>query len=311
MKRYLIYFSYLGTQFRGLQKQYRKGTPIYETETIQSILEIGLKNLKNSPLNEPVIYPASRTDQGVHALCTAAHVDLEFENDVTPVYHIISNLNTFLTKRNYDIRILSARVVPEHFSARYSVVKKRYTYRFAVLKPDVLPDIPNKKHLLPIPIIEKNRCLFTFNPAFDHNLVKDTANIFVGLKDFRSFMSRISSKPDVITERFIESLELKQGQPLIQSNESDYYNFWEISCSGKSFLYKQVRRIVGILLAVGLGRVSPDEVQQMLNNPIDNPWIERAAVVPGYGLYLTSVEYSEEDLLSDVVHTQQKSNFGI
>lgn len=73
----------------------------------------------------------------------------------------------------------------------------------------------------------------------------------------------------------------------------------------------QVRRIVGVLLAVGQGRVSSDEVQQMLNNPVDNPWIERAVVVPGYGLYLTSVEYSEEDLLSDVVHTQQKSNFGL
>lgn len=50
------------------------------------------------------IYLFLRTDQGVHALCTAAHVDLEFNEDVLYSYHIIRNLNTFLTKRKYDIR---------------------------------------------------------------------------------------------------------------------------------------------------------------------------------------------------------------
>ncbi|KAK9501717.1 hypothetical protein O3M35_012392 [Rhynocoris fuscipes] len=298
MKRFLIYFSYIGTNFRGVQKQFSKGQPIYENETVQSVLEQGLKKLKKKPLNEPFVYPASRTDQGVHALCTAAHVDLEFEKDSVPVNLIISNLNSYFTRNNYDIRILSVRVVPDTFSARYCAVKKRYLYRFAVLKSGVLSDIPKRKLLLPLPIIEKDRCLFIFNPIFDSSLVQKTTSHFIGLKDFKAFMNRSSSNVNIVTERSIESLELNKGNPLITSNESDYYNFWEISCTGKSFLYKQVRRIVGALLAVGQGRLSAEDIKLMVNNPDNNPWSERATVVPGYGLYLTKIDYLEEDLLN-------------
>lgn len=86
MNRYLIYFSYIGTRFkydtflnhvfrsfclklvltfflssnRGVQKQYDKGIPLFKNETIQSLLESALLELKKKPLNIPVVYPASR-----------------------------------------------------------------------------------------------------------------------------------------------------------------------------------------------------------------------------------------------------------
>lgn len=106
MNRYLIYFSYIGTRFKGVQKQYDKGVPLFKNETIQSLLESALLQLKRKPLNIPVVYPASRTDQGVHALCTAAHVDLEFYNGQKPIYHIIHAMNKFFKVENHDIRYL-------------------------------------------------------------------------------------------------------------------------------------------------------------------------------------------------------------
>uniref|UniRef100_A0A0A9ZDQ7 tRNA pseudouridine synthase A n=1 Tax=Lygus hesperus TaxID=30085 RepID=A0A0A9ZDQ7_LYGHE len=142
MKRYLIYFSYLGTRFRGSQKQFNKGIPVCPTETVQSLLEFGLSQLK--PINQPVVYPASRTDQGVHALCTAAHVDLVFFNDHS-IYSIIKLLNTFFTKHDFDIRVLSVREVPNSFSARHSVLRKKYLYRFAVVNSHALPELPIKR----------------------------------------------------------------------------------------------------------------------------------------------------------------------
>uniref|UniRef100_A0A146M7L6 tRNA pseudouridine synthase n=1 Tax=Lygus hesperus TaxID=30085 RepID=A0A146M7L6_LYGHE len=298
MKRYLIYFSYLGTRFRGSQKQFNKGIPVCPTETVQSLLEFGLSQLK--PINQPVVYPASRTDQGVHALCTAAHVDLVFFNDHS-IYSIIKLLNTFFTKHDFDIRVLSVREVPNSFSARHSVLRKKYLYRFAVVNSHALPELPIKKNVLPIPILEKDRCYFVPRSEFDAESAAEAASLFVGSKDFRAFMGRPSHQPnDIRTERSIESCELRKGLPLLSTPESSCFDFYEVACSGKSFLYRQVRRTVGVLIAVGLGRLTLDDVRGMFENPSKDSWNAKAVVVPGHGLYLTSVEYKEEDLFVEM-----------
>ncbi|BES92346.1 tRNA pseudouridine synthase [Nesidiocoris tenuis] len=305
MKRYLIYFSYLGTRFRGSQKQFNKGIPVCPTETVQSLLEHGLAQLR--PINQPVVYPASRTDQGVHALCTAAHVDIVFYNDLT-IYGIMKSLNSFFHRHDFDIRVLNVREVPNTFSARYSVLRKRYLYRFAVANSLALPELPIKKHVLPIPIMEKDRCYFVPRTGFNEDAASEAAALFVGTKDFRAFMGRPSHQPDdVRTERIVESCELRKGKPLLSTPESSCFHFYEVSCSGKSFLYRQVRRTVGALIAVGLGRLSISDLHQMFENPTNDSWNSRAVVVPGYGLYLASVEYKEEDLFVEMNSYQEDS----
>lgn len=299
MNRYLIYFSYIGTRFKGVQKQYDKGVPLFKNETIQSLLESALLQLKRKPLNIPVVYPASRTDQGVHALCTAAHVDLEFYNGQKPIYHIIHAMNKFFKVENHDIRVLNVQLVPDTFSARYSAIRKTYLYRFAVVKPDALPHVPYKSTVFPTPIIEKDRCYFIQNPKFDISLAKEAANLFIGKKDFRAFMGK-SLNPEIVTQRSIEELTLTETSSLLPSTESKYYDFWQVTCRGKSFLYRQVRRTVGVLIAVAQKKISIPEVEAMFENPTKDSWNDKVAVVPPYGLYLQHVDYREEDLLCDV-----------
>ncbi|XP_014241622.1 tRNA pseudouridine synthase-like 1 [Cimex lectularius] len=296
MKRYLINFSYIGTRFRGVQKQFNKGVPVFEFETVQSVLDSAFLKIINKPLNTPKIYVASRTDQGVHALHAAAHVDLEFVRPNT-TEEIISNLNYYLTKKDFDIRILSLKEVPDEFHARYSAVRKKYLYRFAVVKPESLSIISDKKHCLPWPILEKDRCLFINTLNIDIEKLKEASKLFVGTHNFTTFMHKALQHPDVDPVKNIESIELLPGRTQVDSSEVKHFDFWQLHFTGKSFLYKQVRRMVSILIAVGSGRMNAAEIEFMLTNPHQSSWNGKVCVVPGFGLYLQNIEYNESDLV--------------
>ncbi|XP_066981430.1 tRNA pseudouridine synthase-like 1 isoform X3 [Macrobrachium rosenbergii] len=103
MRRFLLYISYCGTRFRGVQRQ-----PNEELRklprSVQGLLEEGLLSLY--PANTPHLYFSSRTDKGVHALSNTAHVDLcrkteglFYDPDV-----ITGRLNKYLSHEGHDIR---------------------------------------------------------------------------------------------------------------------------------------------------------------------------------------------------------------
>ncbi|KAL1137992.1 hypothetical protein AAG570_009687 [Ranatra chinensis] len=288
------------------------GIPVHPTQTIQSVLEIGLSRLKIKPLNEPKLFPCSRTDRGVHALSTTAHCDLEFPEGTDSISVIIHSLNSFLLRNDFDIRILDAKIVPDNFSARYSAIKKTYLYRFAVLKPGLYDCDRKAKYFAPVPIAEKDRCHFVFDSNFDHPSVNEASKLFIGTKDFRSFMGRPKINKDVTTVRSIDSLELRAGRSLLSCPHADLYNFWEVVCTGKSFLYTQVRRTVSVLISLAQGKLTLSDVENLFKNPSPESWLEKAVLVPGCGLYLVNVQYHPEDFLfktnkkNRLFHTQTK-----
>ena len=111
--RFLIRFSYDGTNFKGYQKQegYR---------TIQGELESALYKINN---NKSVkIVAAGRTDKGVHAIDQVAHLDLDV--DITP-YKLKRALNSYLSD---EIHINRAMEVPDDYFVRYHVLRKEYHY---------------------------------------------------------------------------------------------------------------------------------------------------------------------------------------
>ena len=78
---------------------------------------------------------------------------------------------------------------------------------------------------------------------FDVSRLKDAAALFPGTRDFRTFMgTRSKSPPDIDTVKEMYSLDVTPGAPLLgaQCSSSSYYTFWNITCQGKSFLYRQV-----------------------------------------------------------------------
>lgn len=73
-------------------------------------------------------------------------------------------------------------------------------------------------------------------------------------------------------------------------------------------LFFQIRRIVGIVLAVGQGKATLDEVELLFKEPSFNNWPRLAKIAPPCGLYKTDVVYDEEDLICS---TENQDNTGI
>lgn len=129
------------------------------------------------------------------------------------------------------------------------------------------------------------------------------SQLFVGKHDFRTFMSVSRQKNNardhpMFTVRQIDSINIKKGQTLATASNAvkalELYEYWDIEITGKSFLYKQVRRIVGSLLALATQRIDEREIYQMLTIPGKHNWNPRIALAPAGGLYLCKVHYNKD-----------------
>lgn len=144
---------------------------------------------------------------------------------------------------------------------------------------------------------------FARNPSLDIEKAKEAAKQIEGFHDFRTFMStsRDNNRDHpFFALREIKEISINPGKTLTtQENSSrtqELYNFYDIRFLGRSFVYRQVRRIVATLLAVGEGKLTQKDVYEMLTIPSKHTWPSSVQIVPPYGLYLTKVSYDEEDL---------------
>ncbi|KAH8262346.1 hypothetical protein KR026_000018, partial [Drosophila bipectinata] len=304
--RYLLNISYIGTTFRGIQKTVNKSEEArLDTNTIQGCLELALRVFR--PTNDIQTVLSSRTDAGVHALHSTVHVDLERHDgqpyDTTTLTGV---LNRTLDKQRLPIRILSSQVVSDTFHCRYHATGRTYLYRFAVSRnPGTLESgkLRNKGYESFVPVEELDRCYFLQSTNFDIERVRNAARMFIGIHDFRTFMSVSRQKSPsrdhpMFTLRKIDDIAIRPGKALAVANNAalaaDTYDYWDIEIRAKSFLYKQVRRIVGTLLALGCGRIDEKSIYQMLTIPSKNSWDHRVLLAPACGLYLCRVHYRED-----------------
>lgn len=198
---------------------------------------------------------SGRTDSGVHSLGQVANFKT---NSNIPIEKIPIALNTNLKK---SIIIKSAEEVDENFHSRLSC--KRKTYRYV---------INNSKNGTAI-----YRNLETHIPMkLDIEKMKQAVKFFEGEHDFKAFKaSGTSSKSSVRTIFKAEVIE-KQDERI-----------W-IELTGSGFLYNMVRIISGTLVDVGLGKIEPEEIA----NIIKSQKRENAGkTLPPQGLYLVSVKY--------------------
>lgn len=111
--RYLIDFSYSGSNFSGSQKQ-------KNLRTVQGEIEKVLTSINNSYVKVTL---AGRTDAKVNALSQKAHFDLDKN---LSCYKLKGALNSYLKD---DIYINEVSIVNESFHARYMVKEKTYEYK--------------------------------------------------------------------------------------------------------------------------------------------------------------------------------------
>ncbi|GFT77351.1 tRNA pseudouridine synthase [Nephila pilipes] len=293
MVRYFLRLGYIGTKYRGSQRHCD-----HPNETVQGAVESALLKLKSQ--NNPKTTFASRTDRGVHALMNACHVDLNhsMHNEVYPPHILKRILNSYFVENNHEILITSACIVPDTFHARFNGKWRSYYYRLAILKPEIKNmSIANSQSYLPV--CEINRC-YAVPSELSTSIVKNVADMYCGEHDFSTFTSRVLREPWRNTSRIIEECQFYESSYSQFMNDPQYSNvsIWEFHIKSKSFLYHQIRKLIGTAVSVGLGELSLSDVQLMFEKPNPNKW-QKGLLPPPGGLYLAHIHYDKEDFLMD------------
>ncbi len=198
----------------------------------------------------------SRTDSGVHANMYCCHFET---SSAMPAEKIPAALNANLP---LDISVVSCEIVDDDFHARYSCTAKNYIYK-----------IYNSRVRDPF----KEKYYLRYGNHIDENLLNQACSHFLGEHDFVGFSSSGSSVTDTV--RTISECYVKRvGDDII------------FSITGNGFLYNMVRIIVGTLLYVNEGKISPCEIEDIIYSKNRS----RAGVTAKpHGLYLNKVFYSK------------------
>lgn len=197
----------------------------------------------------------SRTDSGVHAL--NYFISFKVESDMLPET-AVKALNA---KLPHDIAVISCKFVADDFHARYSVVSKEYEY--------LIYNLPERS-----PFYGKYALHWKY--PIDATLLGRAALGFMGTHDFTSFMASGSKITDTV--RTIYKAEV--------ISSGDGFIRFDISADG--FLYNMVRIIVGTLLEVQQGRLSPEDIERIIEAKDRG---KAGFTAPPQGLYLKEVVY--------------------
>lgn len=217
--------------------------------TVQNEIEKALESLTGKKIR---IMGSGRTDAGVHALDQV--ISFPCDKDL-PLQAFTSGLNA-LTPR--DICFTRAEIAPSEFNARRSAKSRAYTYRFYKRRRAI------GRH-------------YGWCPGFtfDLNQLKELSRLLLGIHDWTSF-SR--SAPDIQNPK----AEVFRAEWL----ESQEEILFQIEAS--RFFHHMVRIILGTLLEVGRGKMSPAQFESLfadLNRDNAGP------TIPPQGLYLIRVNY--------------------
>lgn len=197
---------------------------------------------------------SGRTDAGVHSLGQTANFKT---NSNIPIEKFPIAINSKLKK---SIVVKSAEEVDERFHSRYSVKSKKYRYTINISQYGSAIYRDMEYH-------------FPFN--LDVQKMQEGAKYFEGEHDFKAFKaSGTSSKSSVRTIFKAEVIK----------NEDRIY----IELTGNGFLYNMVRIIAGTLLDVGLEKIKPEEIKDIIESKDRS---KAGKTLPPSGLCLIKVNY--------------------
>jgi tRNA pseudouridine38-40 synthase len=276
MRNIRLVIAYDGTDFHGWQRQ-------PHAPTVQGCIEAGIEKIVGGQVH---VWGSGRTDAGVHALNQVAN----FKTDCPiPCENLAKALNDVLPP---TVRIKEAREVPDKFHARYDVRAKTYRYR-----------------ILQAPICPPFLCRFVHHHPYplDRRRMAEAARWLVGEHDFTSFAGGVGEgSPTTPGQADLPlwpsqagaqraPLPRREGTPSMVRRIYQSGVLWRPRTSmliyevrGSGFLHHMVRNIVGTLLEVGRGKLTPEDVVRILkarDRSLAGP------TAPPQGLCLMQVEY--------------------
>lgn len=223
-----------------------------DSPSVQGAIEHALSTLLRA---EIPITGAGRTDTGVHASYYVAHFDMPVETDdpASFLYH----LNSILP---HDIAIYSLTPVAEDAHARFDAVEREYKYYVARYKDPFRRDTA-----------------WIYLPHLDVESMNLAAESLLSAEDFTTF-SKLHSGNKTNICKVSRAVWERTEEGLVFTIRAD------------RFLRNMVRSIVGTLVDVGRGKISPDEFSDILASQ-DRSLASGSA--PAQGLFLNDVRYPE------------------
>lgn len=185
---------------------------------------------------------AGRTDAGVHALAQAAHLEARTR---LPAEELRFRLNNLLPP---EIHVRLLEPAAKHFHARHDAVSRSYLYQISRRRTAF-----------------GKRLVWWVRDPLDAAIMREALSLAAGFHDFSAFMDRRAE--DVSGEVNIEETGLWERGGLLL-----------IRVRGSHFLWKMVRRIVGVLVEIGTGRLPPEVMAGLLAGPASGPG---AKLTPG------------------------------
>ena len=182
------------------------------------------------------IYGSGRTDAGVHALRQVAHLKVaELRANITPK-QIQYGFNDLLP---HDINILKVSNAPDDFHARHDAVARYYIYQIATRRTALAKNF-----------------VWWIKDELNADAMAEAAKMLVGKHDFRSFC---------------ETEEGKRQSTLVKVERAEVFTDGDLICfriGASHFLWKMVRRIVGMLAEVGRGESDLRRIRAATEVPI-------------------------------------------
>ncbi|XP_021775230.1 uncharacterized protein LOC110739086 isoform X1 [Chenopodium quinoa] len=300
LQRYLVAFEYIGTHFSGSQQQRDQRTAV-------GVLQNAFQKFVGQPVS---VFGSSRTDAGVHALSNVCHVDVERTSKRKPGEVLQPHepavvrraVNHFLQKEG-DIMVIDVRSVPSYFHARYKAQERTYYYRL-LSGPESLSTF------------ERDRA-WHVPDELNLQTMQEACKVLVGHHDFSSFraagcqakspvrtLDELHVSESVSVPYFPSFTEREQcnfsvqdslnnsGEELIESCQQfgirRGHRCLVVKARSRSFLYHQVRLLVGVLKCVGTGQLTVTDVKCILNA---RSVTAASPMAPACGLYLGHVKY--------------------
>ena len=218
--------------------------------TVQGELAAAAAEVTGDPRIE--LYGAGRTDAGVHALGQVAHLDARTS---LPPRALLKGLNERLPP---DINVLHAAKAPHRFHARHDARSRTYVYQIA-----------RRRTAFAKPFV------WWVKEDLRVEAMRAAARAFAGRQDFRGFTDDDPEDKSTLVE--VGAVDVRESDASLL-----------VVVEGSHFLWKMVRRMVGVLVEVGRGGLEASQVAGLLASPSGLP---ARLTAPASGLFLARVTY--------------------
>ncbi|KAI6191616.1 TRNA pseudouridine synthase A, mitochondrial [Aphelenchoides bicaudatus] len=266
--RYAVFLCYQGKNYFGMQIQ--KEYPTIEGHLLTALRLFGIIDEKQE--KDPYSFffqRAARTDRSVSAVRQVCSMHLPKDDNF--MNNGPEQLNSFLPK---DIRVVSIRRVTPTFHAQKSCDSRTYSYTLPTFAFAEIDKLTNSDYrITPERIAEIDTCL----------------KYYVGTHNFFNYTSR-KEHADQSCHRYI--LSFKCGEPFIYRDtfRNKDVEFMTIYIRGQSFMMHQIRKMIGMVIAVTRGLLYRTDVQKSFESKrMDVP------KAPGLGLLLERLHYESYD----------------